>query len=73
MDEIKGTAEAQLVDKHSNCLTHCILAVRIPGPVLGIVFIGGWFRKIAQRFSQGTGDSFQIGEIKSSLAQLIVG
>jgi hypothetical protein len=46
--------------------------VRIAGPVAGIVFIGGWFRKIAQGFSQGAGDSFQIGEIKSSLAQLIV-
>jgi hypothetical protein len=53
-------------------LTYCISAVRIPCPVSGIVFIGGWFRKIAQRFSQGAGDLFQIDKVKPSLAQLIV-
>jgi hypothetical protein len=44
----------------------------IPGPIPGIVLIGGWFRKIAQRFSQGAGDLFQVGKVNSSLAQLIV-
>jgi hypothetical protein len=30
---------------------HCILAVRIPSLVSQVVFLGGWFHKIAQRFS----------------------
>lgn len=50
------------------------LAVRIPGPVLDIVFFSvGGFSKIAQRFSQNAGDLLQVGQIKSSFAQLVVG
>jgi len=40
----------------ANCLTHCILAERIPCPGWRIVFINGWFCKIAQRLFQGAGD-----------------
>ncbi len=66
------TAEAQPVAQSLRMLTYCILAMGIPGPISGIVLIGGWFCKIAQRFSQGAGDLFQVGKVKSSLAQLIV-
>jgi hypothetical protein len=49
------------------------LAIGIPSPVLDFVFFGGCFRKIAQRFSQNAGYLLQIGEVESSLAQLVVG
>jgi hypothetical protein len=58
---------------HSECVTHHILPMRISSPVSGIVFIGGWFCEIAKGFSQGAGYSFQVGEVKSSLAQFVVG
>ncbi len=66
------TVEARSTVQSFTMLTYCILAVRIPGPVSGIVFIDGWFRKIAQRFSQNAGDFLEIGKIKPSLAQLVV-
>lgn len=48
-------------------------AVRISCPVFGIVFVSGWFHEVAQRLSQGAGDPLQIGQIKSSLTQLVIG
>jgi len=58
---------------HSECVTHHILPMRISSPVSGVVFIGDRFCKVAKGFSQGAGDSFQVGEIKASLAELIIG
>ncbi len=52
------------------------LAIGIPGiPVLAIVFIraGRRFREVAQRLVQDVCDLLQAGEIKSSLAKLVVG
>ena len=53
-------------------MAHRVLAVRIAGPVSCIIFIAAWFGEITQRFSQGSGDLLQVGQIESSFAQLIV-